>query len=100
MTKNEVMLINYWFAIQKFQRLESKAESEWAKYIAQVQISNYETKYFELWFDMYRDSLQDRFVADMVEDGKDVEDIQVMLQWTRFVEWAMEKCFTYLNETK
>jgi hypothetical protein len=54
-------------AIQKFKRLENEAESDGARYLAQLQISHYETKYFEVRYEMYRDGLQEKYIADMIE---------------------------------
>jgi hypothetical protein len=66
--------------------------------ICETQISNYERKYFEVWYEINRDKLQDKFIADQTENGQELDDIQAMLQGTKFVERAMEICFTSLSD--
>jgi quinol monooxygenase YgiN len=48
-------------------------------------------------YEMYRDGLQEKYIADMIEQWHEIQDIETMLQGTRFVEWAMEKCFISLS---
>lgn len=98
LSKQQVLLINCWLWIQQFQRKLAKSENTAQASIFEKHIARLEEKYFELWFDLYRDWLQDKFIAEMVEAWYEEEDIQVRLEWTRFVEWAMEVCFSSLQK--
>lgn len=91
--KNEIMLINYWMLIKKFKVESINAESEWANMIAKSQISKYENLYFNLWLDINDKNLQDWFIDDMVNKWFDIETIWNMINWKKFYDWALNKCF-------
>jgi len=94
MTPKQAKLIILGMNIQRRERLSDK------KWISEFQGAFYEKErikaeqeYFDLWFEMYRERLEDKYL-ECIED-KEVG--QEMLIWNnKFIEWCREQCFKNL----
>lgn len=67
MTPQEVKIISLGMEIKKWNNNYDSAESEGARMLADMQISNLEHKYFDLWYESNRDSLQEEYTVCRLE---------------------------------
>lgn len=99
LTTEQAKLIALWMTIQSWERkLEKKWLSEFQKALFDKCRIKAENEYFDFWFELNREKLEDTFIVKMLENWFDEDDaISLVLSWSsKFTEYCLEKCFENL----
>jgi len=97
-TSKQARLINLGLLIRKFERLWDNAESGWASAVYQTQFEKYREEYFDLWFELNRDSIENEYIIRASENWIEMEEIEkdITLWNKRFIDFCLEKCYQNL----
>lgn len=99
LTTEQAKLISLGMNIQMRER---KLEKEWLSEFQEALFDKYkiqaEKDYFDFWFELNREDLENKFIVKMLESWEDEDDaISLVLSWSqKFTEYCWEKCFANL----
>ena len=96
LSNQQIKLISLWLQIQKFNWLynNTKEKETWARSLYLTKIHSLESDYFDLWIELNRETLTDKFIIEQTEDWVSIDIVEQQLEtWSVFVDWCMSVCF-------
>ncbi len=97
-TSKQAKLINLGLLVKKFEMFRDNAESEWASAIYHSQYEKYRDEYFDLWFELNRENIENKYIIYASEKWIEINEIeQDVTHWSsKFIEFCLERCFENL----
>lgn len=99
LTKEQVKLISLGMAIKMRERkLEKKWLSQFQEALFDKERIKAENDYFDYWFELNREQLEDRYMIKRLEDWEEEKDIveEITCWYWRYIQYCYDKCFENL----
>ncbi len=99
LNSEQAKLINLGMLIEKFTRFCDLNSSDQVKALYQTKVLQYEKEYFELWFELNKEQLEDSYITYLQAKNVQIEEIpQSFMLSDKFMEFCHEKCFDRFNK--
>jgi hypothetical protein len=99
LNSEQAKLINLGLTIERFNRLHDSNSSEQVKALYLTKIIQYEKEYFDLWFELNREKLEDSYITYLESKNDPKDEIpQSFMISDKFMEYCHEMCFDKFNK--